>query len=46
MHPTDKAARVAGAIYLSLIFTAPFSLIDVGVVMIRSDGSETRNDER
>jgi len=29
MHPTDKAARVAGAIYLSMIFTAPFSLIYV-----------------
>src|SRR2546423_5031972 len=29
MHPTDKAARVAGAVYLSMIFTAPFSLIYV-----------------
>lgn len=27
MHPTDKAARVAGALYLSLAVTAPFSLI-------------------
>jgi hypothetical protein len=27
MHPTDKAARVAGAIYLSEVFTAPFSLV-------------------
>ncbi len=29
MHPTDKAARVAGAVYLSMVFTAPFSLIYV-----------------
>jgi hypothetical protein len=27
MHPTDKAARVAGAIYLLLVFTAPLRLI-------------------
>ncbi len=27
MHPTDKVARVAGAIYLSLVLTGPFSLI-------------------
>jgi hypothetical protein len=29
MHPTDKAARVAGAIYLSMVLTGPFSLIYV-----------------
>jgi hypothetical protein len=29
MHPTDKAARVAGARYLSLIVTAPVSLLYV-----------------
>ncbi len=29
MHPTDKAARVAGAIYLSMVFVGPFSLIYV-----------------
>ena len=29
MHPTDKAARIAGAVYLSMVFTAPFSLIYV-----------------
>ena len=34
MHPTDKAARVAGAIYLSMIFTAPFSLIYVPNTLI------------
>ena len=27
MHPTDKAARVAGAIYLSMALTAPWRLI-------------------
>jgi hypothetical protein len=29
MHPTDKAARIAGAVYLSMVFTGPFSLIYV-----------------
>jgi hypothetical protein len=29
MHPTDKAARVAGAVYSSMVLTAPFSLIYV-----------------
>src|SRR5947208_3089757 len=29
MHPTKKAARIAGAIYLSMVFTAPFTLIYV-----------------
>ena len=29
MHPTDKAARIAGAVYLSMVVTAPFSLIYV-----------------
>ena len=29
MHPTDKAARIAGAIYLSMVLTGPFSLIYV-----------------
>ena len=29
MHPTNKAARVAGAVYLSMVITAPFSLIYV-----------------
>jgi hypothetical protein len=27
MHPTDKAARVAGAIYLSLVLVAPLRLV-------------------
>src|SRR6266699_2006930 len=29
MHPTKKAARITGFIYLSMVFTAPFSLIYV-----------------
>jgi hypothetical protein len=29
MHPIDKAARIAGAVYLSMVLTAPFSLIYV-----------------
>jgi uncharacterized protein DUF4386 len=29
MHPTAKAARIAGAVYLSMVLTAPFSLIYV-----------------
>src|SRR5437762_10692671 len=29
MHPLKKAARIAGAIYLSMVVTAPFSLIYV-----------------
>ena len=29
MHPTDKAARIAGAVYLSMVLTGPFSLIYV-----------------
>src|SRR5207247_9418868 len=34
MHPTVKAARIAGAIYLSMVFTAPFSLIYVPIILI------------
>jgi Domain of unknown function (DUF4386) len=29
MHPTKKAARIAGAVYLTMVFTAPFSLVYV-----------------
>src|SRR6266513_5306510 len=39
MHPTDKAARVAGAVYLSLVFTAPFSLIYVPSKLIVRDNA-------
>jgi Domain of unknown function (DUF4386) len=42
MHPTDKAARVAGAVYLSMVFTAPFSLIYVpNKLIVRGDAIAT-----
>jgi hypothetical protein len=42
MHPTDKAARVAGAIYLSMVSTAPFSLIYVpNKLIVRGDATAT-----
>ena len=42
MHPTDKAARVAGAVYLSMVFTAPFSLIYVpNKLIVRGDATVT-----
>jgi hypothetical protein len=42
MHPTDKAARVAGAVYLSMAFTAPFSLIYVpNKLIVRGDATAT-----
>ena len=34
MHPLKKAARIAGAIYLSMIFTAPFTLLYVPAKLI------------
>ena len=52
MHPIKKAARIAGAIYLSMVITGPFSLIYVPsklIVRRRCHGdctkhSRTRND--
>ena len=42
MHPTDKAARIAGAVYLSMVFTAPFSLIYVpSKLIVRGDANAT-----
>jgi hypothetical protein len=42
MHPTVKAARIAGVIYLSMIFTGPFSLIYVpGKLIVRGDATAT-----
>jgi hypothetical protein len=42
MHPTDKAARVAGAVYLSMVITAPFSLIYVpDKLIVRGDATAT-----
>jgi hypothetical protein len=44
MHPTDKAARIAGAVYLSMIFTAPFSLIYVPAkLIVRGNATATAN---
>jgi hypothetical protein len=42
MHPTKKAARIAGAIYLTMVFTAPFSLIYVpGKLIVRGNAAAT-----
>jgi len=42
MHPTDRAARIAGAVYLSMVITAPFSLIYVPSKLIaRGDATAT-----
>ena len=42
MHPTVKAARIAGAIYLSLVLTGPFSLMYVpGKLIVRADATAT-----
>ena len=42
MHPTNKAARVAGAVYLSMVLTGPFSLIYVpGKLIVRGDATAT-----
>jgi hypothetical protein len=42
MHPTNKAARIAGAIYLSMVFTAPFTLLYVpGKLVVRGDATAT-----
>ena len=44
MHPTNKAARVAGAVYLSLVLTAPFSLLYVpGKLIVRGNAAATAN---
>src|SRR5438128_1135489 len=34
MHPSNKAARVAGAVYLALALTAPFSMMYVPAKLI------------
>ena len=42
MHPTVKAARIAGAVYLSMIFTAPFGLLYVpGKLIVRGNAAAT-----
>jgi hypothetical protein len=44
MHPTDKAARVAGAVYLSMALIGPFSLIYIPTkLIVRGDATATAN---
>ena len=44
MHPTDKAARVAGAIYLSMVFTAPLRLIYIpSTLFVQGNATATAN---
>jgi hypothetical protein len=44
MHPTVKAARIAGAVYLSMVVTAPFTLLYVpGKLIVRGNASATAN---
>ncbi len=42
MHPTKKAGRIAGAIYASMVFVAPFSLIYApNKLIVRGDATAT-----
>src|SRR5947208_5108169 len=42
MHPTKKAARIAGAIYLSMVFVAPFSMLYVpDKLIVRGNATAT-----
>ncbi len=42
MHPTKKAGRIAGAIYASMVFVGPFSLIYVpNKLIVRGDATAT-----
>jgi len=42
MHPTKKAARIAGLIYLSMIITAPFSMLYVpNKLIVHGDAAAT-----
>ncbi len=44
MHPTDKAACIAGAVYLSLVLTGPFSLIYVpNKLIVHGNATATAN---
>jgi len=44
MHPTKKAARIAGAVYLSMVFTAPFTLLYIpNKLIVRGDATATAN---
>ena len=42
MHPTKKAAHIAGAVYLALVVVAPFAMIYVpGKLIVRGDAAAT-----
>ena len=42
MHPLKKAGRIAGAMYLSMIFVAPFSMLYVpGKLIVRGNAAAT-----
>src|SRR5438477_5831732 len=42
MHPTVKAARIAGAIYLSMVLVAPFAMLYVpGKLIVRDNAAAT-----
>jgi hypothetical protein len=42
MHPIKKAGRIAGAIYASMVFVAPFSLLYVpNKLIVRGDATAT-----
>lgn len=42
MHPTKRAARIAGFIYLSMVFVAPFCLLYIpGKLIVRGNAAAT-----
>src|SRR5438093_7916545 len=42
MHPTVKAARIAGVIYLAMVIVAPFSMLYVpGKLIVRGNATAT-----
>jgi len=42
MHPTVKAARIAGAVYLSMVLVAPFAMLYVpGKLIVRDNAAAT-----
>jgi hypothetical protein len=42
MHPLKKAARIAGAIYLSMVITGPFSLLYIpGKIIVHGNATAT-----
>src|SRR2546428_11053474 len=44
MHPTNKAARIAGAVYLSMAFTAPLRLIYIpSTLFVQGHATATAN---